>query len=186
MTEEIKRRLYVLIEARSGAGIFFPFAELCVLCDNPIELHRDERARLHNVSGAAVLYADGWGVYSVHGVCVPSWIIEHKEQISVRHIADERNAEVRRVMLDMFGAERYLTESGAKEIGCDERGVLYRTDLPDDEPLVMVKVRNSTAEPDGTFKDYFLRVPPTMQTASQAVAWTFGMESQDYRPIAES
>ncbi len=50
----------------------------------------------------------------------------------------------------------------------------------------MVKVVNSAPEPDGTFKDYFLRVPPTMQTARQAVAWTFGKESHEYAPVLET
>ena len=32
---------------------------------------------------------------------------------------------------------------------------------------------NSTPEPDGTRRTYFLRVPPQMRTAREAVAWTF-------------
>ena len=51
----------------------------------------------------------------------------------------------------------------------------------DDEPLVMVEVVNSTAEPDGTYKDYFLRVPPDIETARAAVAWTFDVEPERYR-----
>jgi hypothetical protein len=87
-------------------------------------------------------------------------------------------------MLDRFGWDRYLIESGAKPIHQSERGTLYRSEIPDDEPLVMVKVTNSTPEPDGHFKDYFLRVPPTIKTADEAVAWTFGVK--DYAPVAES
>ncbi len=56
----------------------------------------------------------------------------------------------------------------------------------EDEPVVMVEVQNSTPEPDGTHKTYFLRVPPTMQTAHEAVAWTFGLGGQQYSPSAES
>lgn len=40
--------------------------------------------------------------------------------------------------------------------------------------------QNSTPEPDGTFRDYFLRVPPGMVRAKQAVAWTFGVSEEDY------
>ena len=63
---------------------------------------------------------------------------------------------------------------------------MYRKELPDDEPIVMVKVRNSTPETDGTVKDYFLRVPPTSETPRQAVAWTFGVEANEYYPTVES
>ena len=50
----------------------------------------------------------------------------------------------------------------------------------------MVEVLNSTPEPDGTRRTYFLRVPPTMRTAREAVAWTFGLDGGEYRPAAES
>lgn len=71
-------------------------------------------------------------------------------------------------------------DAGAKELHRDDYGTLYRAELPGDEPLVMVKVVNSTAEPDGSFKDYFLRVPPQTRTAREAVAWTFEHEPADY------
>jgi hypothetical protein len=63
---------------------------------------------------------------------------------------------------------------------------LFRKELAGDEPLVMVKVVNATPEADGSFKDYFLRVPPTVQTAREAVAWTFGKAADDYGPVKES
>jgi hypothetical protein len=50
----------------------------------------------------------------------------------------------------------------------------------------MVEVVNSTPEPDGSRKTYFLRVPPTIETAREAVAWTFGLGAVDYRPAVES
>jgi hypothetical protein len=50
----------------------------------------------------------------------------------------------------------------------------------------MVKVINSTPEPDGRFKDYFLRVPPMMVRARQAVAWTFDKVEHNYAPALET
>ena len=50
----------------------------------------------------------------------------------------------------------------------------------------MVEVRNSTPEPDGSCKTYFLRVPPATRTARAAVAWTFGLGAVEYRPAAQS
>jgi hypothetical protein len=108
------------------------------------------------------------------------------ESILVKHIEDEQNAEVRRVMIELFGQERYLAESKAEEIQRDDYGTLYRKDIPGDEPLVMVKVVNATPEPDGSFKDYFLRVPPTMATAHEAVAWTFEKTPNTYRPVLQT
>jgi hypothetical protein len=58
--------------------------------------------------------------------------------------------------------------------------------MRDDEPLQMVRVKNSTPEPDGSYKHYFLRVPPDIATARAAVAWTFGFSSDEYDPSIES
>ena len=50
----------------------------------------------------------------------------------------------------------------------------------------MVEVVNSTPEPDGSRKTYFLRVPPTITTAREAVAWTFALGAGEYRPAVET
>ena len=50
----------------------------------------------------------------------------------------------------------------------------------------MVKVINSTLESDGKVKEYFLRVPKDMQSAKEAVAWTFNMKPEDYLPMVET
>jgi hypothetical protein len=89
-------------------------------------------------------------------------------------------------MLDMFGLDAFMLASNAKLIHKDECGELYRQELIGDEPIVMVRVTNSTPEPDGHLKKYFLRVPPDITTARQAVAWTFGLEPHEYVPKKQS
>jgi hypothetical protein len=137
--------------------------------------------RFHNPSYAA-LESDAENLYFWHGVLVPAFVVVRPDWITLKHIDTEINVEVRRVMIERFGQEKYLQESGAVEIHRDDFGVLYRKEISGDEPLVMVKVVNSTAEPDGSFKDYFLRVPPEIQRARQAVAWTFDKSERDYNP----
>ena len=117
---------------------------------------------------------------------VPSYVITDPSENTVSKIDGEDNVEVRRVMIDRYGPGRYLQDSGAVEVDRGDRGVLYSKDISGDEPIVVVRVRNSTPEPDGSVKDYWLRVPPTVKTAAEAVAWTFGMEMQQYRPEKET
>ena len=50
----------------------------------------------------------------------------------------------------------------------------------------MVEVINSSPEPDGEFKHYWLRVPPNITKAREAVAWTFGMSAAKYQPAIET
>lgn len=89
-------------------------------------------------------------------------------------------------MIERYGLARYLTDAGAVEVARDECGTLYRKDVDGDEPILMVKVRNSTPEPDGSVKDYWLRVPPTITTARGAVAWTFDTPAAKYSPEVQT
>jgi hypothetical protein len=95
-------------------------------------------------------------------------------------------------MIELLGAERLVREGGAHLAHEDETGRLWRRPVGSgrpwsrEEPIVMVEVLNSTPEPDGSRKTYFLRVPPTMRTAREAVAWTFGMQGAGYAPAVES
>jgi hypothetical protein len=161
--------------------------KFCIVSDFPEELNTDEQGRPHSESGPSYVWPDGWTLYHWHGIRVTRQIIEKMESITVADIKQEPNLEVRRVMLDRYGIKRFLIDSDAREIHRDECGVLYSQMIhPALEPIVMVKVVNSTAEPDGTYKDYFLRVPPHLRTAKAAVAWTFGVERDQYQPLVQT
>ena len=165
---------------------FYPFLDFCIITDKCTEIHRDERGELHNLSGPALSYTDGWSIYAIHGVRLEGWIINHPEQITVDKIENEQNTEIRRVMMERFGYDRYIIESHAELIHQDQCGKLYCKNVPDDEPVVMVNVINSTPEPDGSKKQYWLRVPPDIKTAKAAVAWTFDVKPEEYQPEVES
>jgi len=88
---------------------------------------------------------------------------------------------------EIVGAAAYIKDADAKRLDHDESfGTLWRRDFTDDEPIVMLEVINSTREPDGHFKHYFLRLPPTITTAQAAVAWTFDIPAEDYAPQIET
>lgn len=194
--------------------------EFCIVSDFPMQIHKDAQNRPHNDRGPSHEWRDGWKLYHIHGVRIDGWIIEQPERITVQAIDAERNAEVRRIMIEKYGTARYLLDSGARQLQRDDYGVLYRKEIPGDEPIVMVRVLNSTPEPDGhltsaqaaeafgehavrtrletmkqigvpvsgtpRFKDYFLRVPPTMRSAHEAIAWSFGRTAKNYAPSIET
>ena len=68
----------------------------------------------------------------------------HKEDVQrqddMTRLGGGVHAEVRRVMIERFGAERYLLESDAGPVHRDDYGVLYRREIDDDEPIVMVRL----------------------------------------------
>jgi hypothetical protein len=171
-----------------SAGWWWPFEQVVILTERPcaLDLARDEQGRLHHPTGPVVAYPDGWAVWAWHGVRVPRQVIERPDTITVAQIRGARNLEARRVMLERYGLDRYLRDADATLVQADRYGKLWRCELPNDEPLAIVEVVNATPEPDGTYATYLLRVPPTVSSAKQAVAWTFGMFAEDYHPAVQT
>ncbi|MGI5221297.1 DUF6745 domain-containing protein [Nocardia sp. CA-290969] len=168
------------------AGWWWPYETLAVISERPTALYRDEAGRLDRGDGPAIGYGDGFGLYAWRGMPVPAEFLGQLAALTPARIRAEENAELRRVMLEYYGYDRYLAESGAEPLQRDDTGVLWRIALPDDEDVVMVEVVNSTPEPDGTHRTYWLRVPPATRTAREGVAWTFGLTAPEYEPVAQT
>lgn len=179
---------HVAAIARS-AGPWWALERLAIVCERPLRLSLDERGMLHSAEGPAIAYPDGFALWADHGTMVPEWMVTDPARLDIAHIDAEENTEVRRVMIERFGAERLIREGGATLSHEDAAGKLWRRELPAGrfgEPVVMVEVVNSTAEPDGTRKTYFLRVPPHVRTATAAVAWTFDLPEWQYAPARQT
>ncbi len=179
-------RLAGLAALARNAGWWWPYEKVALIAERPSALHRDEAGRLDRADGPALAFPDGFALHAWRGMPVPGAFLAELTTLTPERIRAEENAELRRVMLEFYGYDRYLAESGARPVDRDETGVLWRIDLPDDEPVVMVEVVNSTPEPDGTHRMYWLRVPPRTRTARQGVAWTFGMAEEGYTPVLET
>ncbi|GAA5021510.1 DUF6745 domain-containing protein [Streptomyces siamensis] len=178
--------LHALAAICRSAGWWWPFARVAVLSERPVALHRDEAGRLDHGDGPALAYPDGFALHAWRGMPVPADFLAELPTLTPERIRSEENAELRRVMLEYYGYDRYLADSGARPVHQDETGTLWRIDLADDEPVVMVEVLNSTPEPDGTRRTYWLRVPPSTRTAKAGVAWTFGLQAEVYAPVRET
>lgn len=201
----------------AGCGWWWPFEDVAILTERPMAIHQDTRNRLHNPTGPAISYSDGFELYAIHGILVDPDVIN--KPITINQIEKERNAEVRRILIERYGISKYLIDSKSEVLDKSNNGILYRKRLAGDEDLVMVRVLNTTPEPDGTltrdeaiavfgpsakcvvgdfnaplskapksarFKEYSIRVPPTVTTAKAAVAWTFGLSENEYDPEFES
>ena len=185
-SESVQKELAIWLDLFKLAPWFSCFENVCLVGMFPTEVFLDEQLRLDNQNGAAVTFADGWKMWAIDGSRVPRRLVEDPDSITIDDIRDADNVNVRRIMIDLYGPSRFLRDSGSQMIHKDEYGELYQQDIPGDEPLTMVCVTNATVESDGTFRRYFLRVPPDMRTAQEAVAWTFGMEQREYHPEIET
>ncbi len=166
--------------------------KFCMVCEFPDVLTVDGQRRSHGEKGPFIRWRDGTGLYVVHGVRVPGWVVEHPERMTVETINQESNAEVRRVMLERYGFARYAKDADMVVVDDKDHGVaglkgakLLRRNLDGDEPLVVLQMVNSTPEPDGEQKIYLERVPPTMRTTLEAAAWRFDVSEDEYRQLSQ-
>jgi hypothetical protein len=155
---------------------------VALLVRKPQILSLDEAGRLHNATGRCVEYRDGWGFWAWHGVQVPEQVILAPETLTRADFVAEPNVEVRRVIQERMG-QRFVWEMESKFIDGGPHGVLYEMELPDDPDQVARYVQ--VLDPS-TAREYCLRVPPTIQTAAGAVAWTFGSTVEEYHLVQET
>lgn len=175
-----------------GAGRVFVHADFWIVSDRPATLAMDTDGRLHHVDGPAVAWRDGAGLGFLHGVHIDLALLSRP--LTLAEVLNTANAEVRRRLIELYergDPGRFIRDADADVLEFDfdrlgNRRRLLRFALWGDEPYVAVEVTNSTPEPDGSHKVYILRVPPTVTTCREAVAWTFGMTGDEYDPEVET
>ncbi|HSH03916.1 MAG TPA: hypothetical protein VLL52_15480 [Anaerolineae bacterium] len=174
-----------LIQTAHHLGWWWPTPHYCLATPRPTTLTLDDQGRLHNPHGPALAYHD-YAVYAWQGIEIPSWYVTQPDKITTNTIDQTNNTEIRRMLLERYGPARYLKNTHAQLIHQDQYGQLYRQPRRGAPAQHLLLVTNSTPEPDGTHKQYLLRVPPTIHTAHGAVAWTAGLSPHQYKLHAES
>jgi hypothetical protein len=166
----------------STRGRSWRHTHLCLVVPRPRLLTersgRGSWRSLHAWDEPAVHWPGGGPAYWYwRGVRIWREIAEHPSRLTARYIVRQQNVERRRILLERLGYERFLADAGATLVQQDDYGKLWRTELRlDDEPVTVVEVTNATQEPDGSYRRYWLRVPPNVRSARHAVAWSFGFE----------
>ena len=172
-----------------------------VVSDFPTVVGRDGANRPHCETGPQIAWRDGWGIYYVHGIRVPAWIVERPERITVDAIHAESNAEVRRVMVERYGLARYVRDAQFEVLDADTDPLGQPRRLLRRDDLVVVELTNSTVDADGTRRVYHVPCHPELRplpdgdgelgepqamTALNAVASTYGMRGEEYRLQVET
>lgn len=173
----------------NGGMQLYAFDQLAVAIVTPAYISRDESFRLHGEGEAAVTWKDGTKLYFHNGVPVPEKLVESPDQITREDIMAEHNAEVRRCYQEIMGSERFAHMLGLQVIDAQHDRLgheikLFKTEYKD--KLAGDYIFFAQVVCPSTRRRYFLCVPPTVRTAAEAVAWTFGKSVDEYRPEIET
>lgn len=162
--------------------------------------------QLHNATGPA-MESDVESRYFWHGVLVPAHAVVNPAQITQEEIRAASNTEVRRVLIERYGYERYLHDADLTLVdACPDDHPLpglrtARLFRDDHNQIVLLDMLNSTPEPDGSVKRYVISVDGDAYEgragkeclAAMASTWRrqsdyslYFQTPEAYRPMAES
>lgn len=175
----LKELMDVFLQLAGCGGWVIPYESLCLVSDKPRRMECNPTGDLHSLTGSALEFGDGFAVHAVDGIVVPEYIVTEPQRITTRMIDKESNAAMRRIMIQRYQGN-FFDDCGATLVAQDRLGRLYRKKRMFDSDFTFIRVTNSTPEADGSFREYVLRVPPQMQTPTEAIAWTFDMTPEEY------
>lgn len=120
------------------------------------------------------------------GVPISDRAMVNPDSITGQEILNTDNVELRRVLIERLGYEKFLQQVGGiiRDRDQDAGGERQLIAVPfeDDEPLMVLKVICPS-----TGHLHLLRVPPDMETCYQAAAWVAGFNNPDlYQPAIET
>ena len=164
---ETENRLNIIENISQQCEWWWPYDGICFVSEKPVNIKWDE-GRLHGENEPAVLYEDGYAVYSWRGVNVPKEWIEDKSSLTPEMAITWENVEQRRCIAEIVGWHNVLEKLNAKTIDKDDDpliGELLEVDIPDVGRERFLKVQC------GTGRTFALPCPPGMKTALDAQAW---------------
>lgn len=186
----------------SQSGIFtnmyFDNADLVILIKNPLYTISDNGRRLSNKDGYAIEWSDGYGIHFVNGVHFDRDLYDSifvDKTIKGKDILLLENAEQKAIAIQQYGYYNMIEDIGAKKIdemetmtkvgiGTNE---LYDFEIGGDWRQIM-KGRFVKVTDYSTGKITCLGVPieKSTETVRGAIAWTFGLNEMEYKPVIET
>lgn len=159
-------------------GWIFPFENICLVCERPIKLSFDSEQRLHAEGEPAIQFADGYSLYSYHGVTLPEkYGVLHPHHWQAQWLIEESNAELRRALIQGIGYARICQELQAIELDSWHDYTLLQidTDVYNDPISLLKMICPSTGF------IHALRVPPNVQSAREAIQWVnWGTDPEEF------
>lgn len=196
-------KLSGLFALARSCGWILPYEYVCFASERPSVIKTDVQGRTHCVDGPAIAFPNGDALYYVNGVEVPEEWITERDTLDPRLALTHPNLEQRACVARIVGWNRVLTSLSLRVIddsrdakdmasllayvrsGGYDFGRLVECDLPDEGTARFLSVFcPAHVETDGG--ERFVRVPPTMRTAREANAWTYGLTEAELMPEGRS
>jgi internalin A len=159
-TPEVLKVFQSLKQILAECGWIFAFENVCIVCSRPMKLSLDGESRLHAEGESAIEFAGGYGKI-------------HPSRWEAQWLLEEKNAEVRRILIQEIGYARICSELQVTELDTWQEYTLLTIDFEDDFdadgmplPVFLLKMICPS-----TGFIHALRVPPRVRSAKDAIRW---------------
>ena len=186
LTPQSHKRLNIMQRIGEQCEWWWPYENIVVASERPLSVHFDQQRRLHGENGPAVAYADGYALYSWHGVRVPARWIEQRDTLNPREVIKTQNVEQRAAGAAIVGWPKMLSVLKSRVVddsGNDDIGQLIELTLPGlREPGRFLK---AVCPRNGIIVEGIPRVSDIdgqpIETALAAQAWRIGDPQAEYQ-----
>ena len=162
----------------------------CIVSSLPKRIVRNASGRLHNPTGPAIEFADGYAQYYVNGRALPAWIWEKASagEITKGMFLKEPNSEIKGGIYEVLGQKKMMDLLGAVEI--DTRTITHKNG--DLETVKLLKTTERFEEIDNqpfawvsmvcpsTGSQYLQGVEPHHTNAIEAIASLSPFKPEEY------
>lgn len=161
----------------NGIGTYKLLDEYAIIVRMPKKIIRNHEGILHSIKEPAVQWKNNYDIYFIHGVEFDKklWtkIVENK--LTAINILKIDNIEQRYIALKMIGPEKLINQLNAKLISKTERNnELYEIKIKYDTYKILKYKCPSTD------RIYVKFVPPEINSADEAQAWSFQISIEEY------
>lgn len=176
---------------------FAAFQKSCIILADRPTMHRNEESNLHNTTGPAVSWADGARLWFNDGHYMDEggrYIVEAPKLLTTEHILRISSEETRRLAIEKFGWDKFIVEADCPVLDRRTNDIDNTIEMLVGSPREFADMRiRGFRQPSqnrmvlfcrSTGRRYFLSVPSTIQTCSDAQAWMANDDvDSDVRPL---
>lgn len=175
LDKQTQNRLDICEALTFNASWTFWYDLVVVATEKHTSIHRDLEHRLHNTTGPALLWSDGYALHALNGVVVPAAWVEDTANVDPTLALTWPNTEQRRCLRELLGWTKVLAKLDVKVIDTDKDpqvGELIEVSLPSETsgPARFLRVQCATK------REFALRIDPKCRTALEAQAWLHGYD----------
>jgi len=182
--DEDLQKEYELYKKTTMFGPVYPLDDFCIVCERLEEVHLNERG-LHNETGYAVKYPNGWKKYFLNGVLVPETVVttdpkDMTKEWLQEHFIKETNTEVRSEIANKLGTDLLCSRLDSTVI--DEDAKMYQLielDIGDGVRRPYLKMINASL-PD---MYHIEGVSPEIKTVYDALLWRNGIAKDQVNDV---